>query len=192
MGKYIIIETKQPIEPLKSLILDIISEIIKIDQMVEDEHHLLMTYNHEIEVSLNEVITNLASDAFADLRLYESYDFNDAKTRDEHILFIKKLLPNISFQKHLYLNDVIILKTLLTQIEKSDYHFFLKDYINRPDLIKTVQIYLESNQNMSLAAKRLYIHRNTLIQRIDKFILVTGFDIRSFIPGYLIYYLITH
>jgi DNA-binding PucR family transcriptional regulator len=54
---------------------------------------------------------------------------------------------------------------------------------------ESIKIYLESNQNMSLAAKKLYVHRNTLIQRLDKFHQTTGFDVRVFSDAYLIYHL---
>jgi carbohydrate diacid regulator len=43
---------------------------------------------------------------------------------------------------------------------------------------------------MSKASKHLYVHRNTLIQRLDKLHQVTGFDVRVFQDAYLIYQLI--
>ena len=57
-------------------------------------------------------------------------------------------------------------------------------------MIDTIKTYLEADQNMSFASKILYVHRNTLIQRIDKFQQVTGFDVKVFIDAYLIYHLI--
>ncbi|OIK09703.1 helix-turn-helix domain-containing protein [Bacillus sp. MUM 13] len=56
------------------------------------------------------------------------------------------------------------------------------------ELIGTVKTYIECNSNASLAAKKLYIHRNSLQYRIDKFIEKTGLDIRTFhhaLPAYL-------
>ena len=43
---------------------------------------------------------------------------------------------------------------------------------------------------MSQASKNLYIHRNTLTQRLDKFLQITGFDARKFMDGLLIYHLL--
>ncbi|MGN1401409.1 MAG: PucR family transcriptional regulator [Bacillus sp. (in: firmicutes)] len=48
------------------------------------------------------------------------------------------------------------------------------------DLLKTVQTYIRLNQNATMAAKVLYIHRNSLQYRIDKFIEKTGLDVRTF------------
>ncbi|MGM0886166.1 MAG: PucR family transcriptional regulator [Bacillota bacterium] len=57
------------------------------------------------------------------------------------------------------------------------------------ELIKTVKTYIECNSNATYAAKQLYIHRNSLQYRIDKFSERTGLDIRNFrhaLTAYLI------
>ncbi|WP_280768666.1 PucR family transcriptional regulator [Salipaludibacillus daqingensis] len=47
-------------------------------------------------------------------------------------------------------------------------------------LLHSVKTYLECNLNASLAAKKLYMHRNTLQYRVDKFIEKTSMDIKQF------------
>ncbi|TYR79023.1 transcriptional regulator [Priestia megaterium] len=47
-------------------------------------------------------------------------------------------------------------------------------------LLETIKCYLECNLNVSLAAKKLYMHRNSLQYRIDKFIDRTNIDIKHF------------
>jgi len=51
------------------------------------------------------------------------------------------------------------------------------------ELIKTITKYLEMNQNISETARVLYIHRNTLIYRIEKFNKLTGLDCTTFEDG---------
>ncbi|WP_110928981.1 PucR family transcriptional regulator [Bacillus massiliglaciei] len=58
------------------------------------------------------------------------------------------------------------------------------------ELLKTVKTYIESNSNATLAAKKLYIHRNSLQYRVDKFIDKTGLDIRAFPHSLTAYFLI--
>ncbi len=48
------------------------------------------------------------------------------------------------------------------------------------DMVKTIDVFFKCGLNLSEAAKELYIHRNTLIYRIDKIQKYTGFDIRIF------------
>lgn len=48
------------------------------------------------------------------------------------------------------------------------------------DIIKTIEVFLKLDLNLSEAAKELYVHRNTLIYRLDKIQKYTTYDIRKF------------
>lgn len=55
------------------------------------------------------------------------------------------------------------------------------------ELLKSIRIYLESNLNITLASKQLYVHRNSLQYRVDKFIERTGIDVKSFKGAVMVY-----
>lgn len=57
-----------------------------------------------------------------------------------------------------------------------------KDKFNSFDneMIITIEEFINCDLNISDAARKLYIHRNTLIYRLDKINKETGFDIRNF------------
>ena len=59
---------------------------------------------------------------------------------------------------------------------------FLKDK-SSPELLNTVKAYLDNNLNVSEASRVLYIHRNTLMYRLDKFNKMTGLDCSKFEIG---------
>ncbi|MDR3598646.1 helix-turn-helix domain-containing protein [Clostridium sp.] len=48
------------------------------------------------------------------------------------------------------------------------------------DMIKTIEVFFKLDLNLSEASKGLYVHRNTLIYRLDKIEKYTGYDIRKF------------
>lgn len=50
------------------------------------------------------------------------------------------------------------------------------DQTHDSDLLKTLDQYLESDKNMTDTANELYIHRNTLANRLDKIADITGLD----------------
>lgn len=58
------------------------------------------------------------------------------------------------------------------------------------ELLKTIKVFFESNLNTTLAAKTLFMHRNSLQYRIDKFIEKTGIDIKQFQQAAATYMLI--
>lgn len=51
------------------------------------------------------------------------------------------------------------------------------------ELLKTVKTFLATNQNISETSRSLYIHRNTLVYRLDKFNKMTGLDCTKFEDG---------
>ncbi|QWB95870.1 helix-turn-helix domain-containing protein [Mycoplasmatota bacterium] len=189
---YLLIESKMRISQTKDMILDVLTEVIDIKDVKSKDYQMFVIYEGPSDVAFEDIGINISSDLLMDFRLYESYMFKDKIKMEAHMLFIEKLLENISFNQFMYLKDIDILKLSLTHITHSDYVHIFKRYIDDTQMLNNIKVYLESNQNMSEAAKKLYIHRNTLIQRIDKFITVTGIDIKMFVPGYVIYYLLTH
>lgn len=59
-------------------------------------------------------------------------------------------------------------------------HHLLAQVSSDKELIESVKVFFQCNLNVSLAAKQLYLHRNTLQYRIDKFIEKTGLNIKTF------------
>lgn len=48
------------------------------------------------------------------------------------------------------------------------------------ETIKTMQSFFENNLNISETARKMYLHRNTLVYRIDKLMKLTGMDVTNF------------
>ncbi|MBR6542644.1 MAG: helix-turn-helix domain-containing protein, partial [Anaerotignum sp.] len=46
--------------------------------------------------------------------------------------------------------------------------------------LATVNKFFENNLNVSETSRQLYIHRNTLVYRLDKLQKMTGLDLRNF------------
>ncbi|WP_409369054.1 PucR family transcriptional regulator [Lysinibacillus sp. 38-6] len=67
-----------------------------------------------------------------------------------------------------------------TYVNKDILSNLLIDSMHAQEMLQTIQVFLQCNLNASLTAKKLYIHRNSLQYRLDKFIENTGIDIRSF------------
>ncbi|TVP85364.1 MAG: PucR family transcriptional regulator [Acholeplasmataceae bacterium] len=190
MYRYILIESKKDIKSEEDLMISFFSEILSISTFERQSHMLVMCFEHAIDMSLSDIILNMIADTYSDLRMYASHVFDNTQQRDNHIRFIKKQLAQIEFNKHAYLDDKIILKEALDRLDDKIKAFMLRKYHQDAMMHDTLKAYLEANQNMSVAAKQLYVHRNTLIQRIDKFNQVTGFDPRRFTDAFLIYHLL--
>jgi len=187
--RYIIIEGKKPIIEQVNMIESLFSEFMVITSITHDDYHVFITYEQEIDISFLDVILNISSDIFNDLRIYVSHYLDDLD-RFKHQAYVLSKMKDIPFNKYVYIDDKVLLKTHLDVIDDELKRFILKKYAQDTLMHETIKGYLECNQNMVLAAKKLYVHRNTLIQRIEKFYQVTGFDIRQFQDAYLIYHFV--
>jgi carbohydrate diacid regulator len=48
------------------------------------------------------------------------------------------------------------------------------------ETLQTIQKFFENNLNVSETSRQLYVHRNTLVYRLDKIQKITGLDLRMF------------
>ncbi|MBU8915680.1 helix-turn-helix domain-containing protein [Bacillus sp. FJAT-29953] len=60
-------------------------------------------------------------------------------------------------------------------------------FADDPEMFSTIKVFLETNLNASLTAKKLYIHRNTLQYRIDKFVEKTGIVLKDFNGAFIVF-----
>ena len=62
-------------------------------------------------------------------------------------------------------------------LSKIDIHLF--DQMDE-ELLNTIQVFLRNNLSIAETSRQLYLHRNTLIYRLEKIMHITGLDIRNF------------
>jgi DNA-binding PucR family transcriptional regulator len=78
------------------------------------------------------------------------------------------------------------LEKLLNGLTEAEQQRFVNQVLKRVDQLPDTDMYVLLEQffaldcNVSETAKSLYVHRNTLLYRLDKFKQETGLDVRSF------------
>jgi sugar diacid utilization regulator len=78
---------------------------------------------------------------------------------------------------------------LLLQESKSETKVRIQHLVQEvsEDELQTIKTFIESGLNISLSAKKLFMHRNSLQYRVEKFIEKTGIDIKSFQGAIVVY-----
>lgn len=104
--------------------------------------------------------------------------FNEASTC---IILGKKY----DLKQFVYDSDSLMLEKTIYNVKdevKDELYKKFRDKFSKFDseMINTVEEFVNCGLNISEAAKKLYIHRNTLIYRLDKIAKDTGYDIRDF------------
>ena len=102
-------------------------------------------------------------DNISKIELAKKYNFNESIIDDKNLIF-ENIIDSISEGIK---NDIF-----------DEFNNGFKKLDN--DMIKTVEVFFKCGLNLSDAAKELYIHRNTLIYRLDKIEKYTSYDIRKF------------
>ncbi|MBU8768003.1 PucR family transcriptional regulator [Cytobacillus oceanisediminis] len=74
--------------------------------------------------------------------------------------------------------DAILKKSLLSRLS-----LLQED----SELLHTIKVFLQNSSNVSLTAKKLYVHRNTLQYRLDKFTEKTGLQLKDFNSALTVY-----
>lgn len=97
------------------------------------------------------------------IEVSKKYDMNIDILDDKDVLF-EEIIDNIAQNK-----KKEIRKEFSARLKK----------INN-EMIKTIEVFFKKDLNVSEAAKELFIHRNTLIYRLEKVQKYLGFDIRNF------------
>lgn len=89
--------------------------------------------------------------------------------------------------EHIHVYRTMLLERLLADIPPetaSHYHGLLFNrrtaHLFNEETLKTVNMFLAKDLNLSDTARHLYIHRNTLVYRLDKIHRLSGLDLRRF------------
>ncbi|WP_342434706.1 helix-turn-helix domain-containing protein [Paenibacillus sp. FSL H7-0442] len=104
--------------------------------------------------------------------------------------------------EHIHFSWELHLERLLNRISKEQRVLFLEQVMKSSVILEdsetmaTLDIFFQLDCNVSETAKRLYVHRNTLIYRLDKIKQETGLDVRTFndavlVKLYLLLYKVT-
>jgi sugar diacid utilization regulator len=111
---------------------------------------------------------------------------------ENYIDFIYRKMINISYKKNnIIFDEGMLLGHIMNEnIDDEVKRIILGKYYNDSDMKNTIKVFIESNMNTLKASQILYMHRNTLINKVNKFIDATGYNIREFVEAVIIYNLL--
>ncbi|WP_158598230.1 PucR family transcriptional regulator [Falsibacillus albus] len=82
---------------------------------------------------------------------------------------------------------VLLVKELNKAPHLEQLNFITEIFAEDHELMTTIKTYIENQNNTSLTAKQLYMHRNSLQYRIDKFSDLAGIDLKTFTGTLTVY-----
>ncbi|KGA98050.1 hypothetical protein AJ85_07115 [Alkalihalobacillus alcalophilus ATCC 27647 = CGMCC 1.3604] len=142
------------------------------------------------------LIDAMSSDFYADLTILIGAEVAEPKM--EQFKWEQQCLENIQSLNpkkrvfHIHEAYVYYLHSFIPTNERNQFmkSFFTEEILHDFDLLNSISVYFESNLNISLAAKTLHMHRNSLQYRLDKFSDKTGIDLKQFSQAAFVYSLL--
>ncbi|HPX71687.1 MAG TPA: helix-turn-helix domain-containing protein [Acholeplasmataceae bacterium] len=189
MYQYFILQSKKPIKKEREMLLSLLGEVVDVSYLDVDNEFITVVFENLLESSLQELSQVIIEEFFIEIRIYESIRFETIHDLERNIKKVKRMLKLITFDSDdSYLNEVDLLYFEISKpIDSSYKKNILKKYSDDTEMKNILKVFFECNQNTSEASKRLYMHRNTLIQKLDKFYEETGFNPRKFKDAMIIY-----
>lgn len=136
--------------------------------------------------NLSSLLSNLESDLFIQMSIYVGKQHEVDTALPSHFLKERKwfkeglhALPSeriFNFEK---VFPFILVEQMSQELKQNLLANFTLFHEER-ELLKTIRIFIESSFNVSLTAKKMYIHRNTLQYRIERFTEKTGINLKDY------------
>ena len=178
------------------LVLKVIKRLFKnIDVLEAHDQEVVFLTTHD-QVRAEEVLEIIETEAMVTGKLAKSDSFCDLD-RIPYILEQLSLLFEVA--EHIHYE-----KKILTQKKlRIPYDLYVKRYypskaqillpvydppLHHEELKHTASVFLQCNLNVTDAAHQLYVHRNTLLYRLNKIKQLTGYDLRQFQDAMHYYY----
>ncbi len=144
-------------------------EIEKIAKMISDT--LSTELNVKVYISIGTVVGDLKDVSRSYKEAKMALEVGKIFESDKYIVNYEKLgIGRLIYQLPLSLCKMFI-KEVLHGLTMEDFD---------EETLATVNKFFENNLNVSETSRQLYIHRNTLVYRLDKLQKMTGLDLRNF------------
>lgn len=166
-------------------------------------HHGVIIEDHPnfsiSEEELSSAIEALESDFFIKIHFYLGF-FQPIQNQVKHLFQLEQRLLAVSLTVHpeerIMTREKVIPNYSYLNLPEHERPILFADVhqilLDDPDLTKTIKTYIENQANATLTAKQLFMHRNSLQYRIDKFIEKTGIDIKTFHGAFFTYLACLH
>ncbi|MCM0647866.1 helix-turn-helix domain-containing protein [Clostridium swellfunianum] len=156
--------------------------------MIYDDRIIVLGVFEEVDEHARSIKDSIVSDLYCRCNVsYGStiYNIKDIKKSYEQANECLILSKNFGIKEEIYFYDRMLFEKIvynITENVKQELLHRFRDKFNFFDneIINTIEEFVNCGLNISDAARRLYVHRNTLIYRLDKITKETGFDIRNF------------
>ena len=162
-------------------VIDLLKALKPFEITIMDSHLIRITDPDEFDTADFHFITELImQELLMDVKVFVNMD-QEGFQRSGMELLLEELEPRVYHLKELIIPMVLGKHTMQLNHLKT----YIKELVGE-DTLRSVLSFIDSELNQSQAAKKMYMHRNTLLYRLDQFKRLTGIDPTKFSGAYAI------
>ncbi len=184
--------SKETVSLLKSLLPGATDTLIEIDSK-----HLALLIHFEESPSDNEVnrvchefLDMLESEGFMSFKIAYNLPvnkFTELPASYKDVVIAMRIGNIFRSNEHVYSYSTLGLSRLLFNIPINEVETYLNNHINisilsqlNAETLNLLEVFFDNDLSLAETSRKMFIHRNTLIYRLDKFADFTGYDVRKF------------
>lgn len=185
--RYLLFKTKENI--LTPFFVDFLKGYLGYNIKIEaKDEGFVIFYNNNIDVK--DGIYSLIVESNYTLKVFISNEFSSLNNFEENYNILSNYFFSIDLKNDIYNEKELIKELILNGIYENLGKVIFKELYQDKEMLSVIKTYLECDMNVIKASNMLYMHRNTLNNKIDKFNKVTGYDVKSFKDSFIIYHLL--
>ena len=186
---YLIYQTNLDFPILKNILENLYEDI----DIIDYNNFILINSNYKLDIS-EDTISIIESETYSNSYVFEFGIINSIDKFNSKINIINNLLPkllkNNPENKFISNKDLILYQNIML-LSKDDSFFSLINYekikMLDENLLHTGLKFIESGLNLSKTSSSLFIHRNTLIYRLEKIKELLDLDLKNYKDSMIFY-----
>ena len=172
----------------------IIDNIFVFDQSVLLDSETIIIITDRKDDEIIEYTNNIFSELTTELALKVTIaigskvvDLIDISDSVDDINNILRLADRVNIQKDVYYYEDFLIPLIVDNLPKEILVKFNKENLKKydeifknKDLVFTAESFFKNDLNITETSEKIFVHRNTLIYRINKIKEISGFDLKKF------------
>lgn len=186
--KYFILESKQNLRNDKNALYELFYDLLDVINFNYSNNKIIVIFEDNYDIDLKEIPLVIYQDFYLEVRIFLSEDFLNLKLLKQNLKENETILRQIPFKANNYFLTYkdLLFKEIFNPITEAFRKKILRKYYKDNDMKNTLLIYITNNQNITVASEKLFMHRNTLSQKLEKFYNETNLNPKKFKDAVLI------
>ncbi|NFR86482.1 MULTISPECIES: helix-turn-helix domain-containing protein [unclassified Clostridium] len=172
----------ETIDILKTIYIDTEVSILEYNEYI-----ILLGTFEDIEDHISSITETIHNNLYKRcyISYYEVKDYNNISSLYKEGIYKINLAKKYNISNRIFNEKNLLFESIVDSLSEEKKVKILSkfnDGFNKldDDTINTIEVFFNCDLNLSESAKNLYVHRNTLIYRLDKIKKCTSYDIRNF------------